>query len=107
MIFLRKIVIFHTKYPKKFRASLRSAQFLVLVLKAMRHQHYLNNGYGCLMTFIPQFVIVNCIAGGRHTSWRKTTDLLQEMIGTFLSLIGGAHPARAPPKIGKKYDVLA
>jgi hypothetical protein len=25
MIFLRKIVIFHTKYPKKFRASLRSA----------------------------------------------------------------------------------
>jgi hypothetical protein len=23
----RKIVIFHTKYPKKFRASLRSAQF--------------------------------------------------------------------------------
>jgi hypothetical protein len=27
MIFLRKIVIFHTKYPNKFRASLRSAQF--------------------------------------------------------------------------------
>jgi hypothetical protein len=27
MIFLRKIVIFHTKYPKIFRASLRSAQF--------------------------------------------------------------------------------
>jgi hypothetical protein len=27
MIFLRKIVIFHTKYPKSFRASLRSAQF--------------------------------------------------------------------------------
>ena len=27
MIFLRKIVIFHTKYPKNFRASLRSAQF--------------------------------------------------------------------------------
>jgi hypothetical protein len=27
MIFWRKIVIFHTKYPKKFRASLRSAQF--------------------------------------------------------------------------------
>jgi hypothetical protein len=26
MIFLRKIVIFHTKYPKNFRASLRSAQ---------------------------------------------------------------------------------
>ena len=26
-IFLRKIVIFHTKYPKTFRASLRSAQF--------------------------------------------------------------------------------
>ena len=26
-IFLRKIVIFHTKYPKYFRASLRSAQF--------------------------------------------------------------------------------
>jgi hypothetical protein len=26
MIFLRKIVIFHTKYPKDFRASLRSAQ---------------------------------------------------------------------------------
>ena len=26
-IFWRKIVIFHTKYPKKFRASLRSAQF--------------------------------------------------------------------------------
>ena len=25
MIFLLKIVIFHTKYPKKFRASLRSA----------------------------------------------------------------------------------
>ena len=23
----RKIVIFHTKYPKNFRASLRSAQF--------------------------------------------------------------------------------
>ena len=27
MIFWRKIVIFHTKYPTKFRASLRSAQF--------------------------------------------------------------------------------
>ena len=27
MILLRKIVIFHTKYPKKFRASLRSARF--------------------------------------------------------------------------------
>jgi hypothetical protein len=27
MIFLRKIVIFHTKYPKTFRASLRSVQF--------------------------------------------------------------------------------
>jgi hypothetical protein len=27
MIFWRKIVIFHMKYPKKFRASLRSAQF--------------------------------------------------------------------------------
>ena len=26
-IFWRKIVIFHTKYPKYFRASLRSAQF--------------------------------------------------------------------------------
>jgi hypothetical protein len=27
MIFWLKIVIFHTKYPKTFRASLRSAQF--------------------------------------------------------------------------------
>ena len=27
MIFWRKIVIFHTKYPKNVRASLRSAQF--------------------------------------------------------------------------------
>jgi hypothetical protein len=27
MIFWRKIVIFHTKYPKNFRASLRSTQF--------------------------------------------------------------------------------
>jgi hypothetical protein len=27
MIFWRKIVIFHTKYPKNFRASLRSAQY--------------------------------------------------------------------------------
>ena len=27
MIFWRKIVIFHTKYSKKFRASLRLAQF--------------------------------------------------------------------------------
>ena len=27
MIFLRKMVIFHTKYPKNVRASLRSAQF--------------------------------------------------------------------------------
>jgi hypothetical protein len=27
MIFWRKIVIFHTKYPQIFRASLRSAQF--------------------------------------------------------------------------------
>ena len=27
MIFLHKIVIFHTKYPKNVRASLRSAQF--------------------------------------------------------------------------------
>jgi hypothetical protein len=27
MIFWRKIVIFHTKYPTNFRASLRSAQF--------------------------------------------------------------------------------
>ena len=26
-IFWRKIVIFHTKYPKNLRASLRSAQF--------------------------------------------------------------------------------
>ena len=29
MIFWRKIVIFHTKYPKTFRASLRSAQFFL------------------------------------------------------------------------------
>jgi hypothetical protein len=29
MIFWRKIVIFHTKYPKIFRASLRSAQFFL------------------------------------------------------------------------------
>jgi hypothetical protein len=29
MIFLRKIVIFHTKYPKPFRSSLRSAQFFL------------------------------------------------------------------------------
>jgi hypothetical protein len=28
MIFWRKIVIFHRKYPNDFRASLRSAQFL-------------------------------------------------------------------------------
>jgi hypothetical protein len=28
MIFWRKIVIFHTKYPKYFRASLRSAQII-------------------------------------------------------------------------------
>jgi hypothetical protein len=28
MIFWRKIVIFHTKYPNNVRASLRSAQFL-------------------------------------------------------------------------------
>ena len=27
LIFWRKIVIFHTKYPKIFRASLRSAHF--------------------------------------------------------------------------------
>ena len=27
MIFLRKMVIFHAKYPQHFRASLRSAQF--------------------------------------------------------------------------------
>jgi hypothetical protein len=27
MIFWRKIVIFHTKYPKSFRASLRLGQF--------------------------------------------------------------------------------
>ena len=27
MIFLRKMVIFHMKYPKNVRASLRSAQF--------------------------------------------------------------------------------
>jgi hypothetical protein len=27
MIFLRKIVIFHTKYPNNFRASIRSAHF--------------------------------------------------------------------------------
>jgi hypothetical protein len=29
MIFWRKIVIFHKKYPKYFRASLRSAQFFL------------------------------------------------------------------------------
>jgi hypothetical protein len=29
MIFWRKIVIFHTKYPTNFRASLRSAQFFL------------------------------------------------------------------------------
>jgi hypothetical protein len=28
MIFWRKIVIFHTKYPKNVRPSLRSAQFV-------------------------------------------------------------------------------
>jgi hypothetical protein len=27
IFFLRNIVIFHTRYPKHFRASLRSAQF--------------------------------------------------------------------------------
>ena len=30
MIFLRKMVIFHTKYPKNFRASLRSVQFFTV-----------------------------------------------------------------------------
>ena len=29
MTFLHKIVIFHTKYPKNFRASLRSARFFL------------------------------------------------------------------------------
>ena len=29
MIFWRKILIFHTKYHNKFRASLRSAQFFL------------------------------------------------------------------------------
>jgi hypothetical protein len=29
MIFWRKIVIFHTNYPKNFSASLRSAQFFL------------------------------------------------------------------------------
>ena len=29
MIFWRKIVIFHTKYPNNFRASFRSAQFFL------------------------------------------------------------------------------
>ena len=29
MIFLRKIVIFHTKYPQNFRASLRSERFFL------------------------------------------------------------------------------
>jgi hypothetical protein len=29
MIFWRIIVIFHTKYPNNFRASLRSAQFFL------------------------------------------------------------------------------
>jgi hypothetical protein len=29
MIFWRKIVIFHTKYPNNFRASLRSAHFFL------------------------------------------------------------------------------
>ena len=29
MIFWRKIMIFHTKYPKNFRASLRSVQFFL------------------------------------------------------------------------------
>jgi hypothetical protein len=29
MIFWRKIVIFHTKYPKIFRTSLRSARFFL------------------------------------------------------------------------------
>jgi hypothetical protein len=29
MIFWRKIVIFHTKYPTNFRVSLRSAHFLL------------------------------------------------------------------------------
>jgi hypothetical protein len=29
MIFWRKIVIFHMKYSKNFRASLRSAQFVL------------------------------------------------------------------------------
>jgi hypothetical protein len=29
-VVLRKIVIFHTKYPKDFRASLRSAQFFLI-----------------------------------------------------------------------------
>jgi hypothetical protein len=30
MIFWRKIVIFHRKYPKNVRASLRSAQFVLV-----------------------------------------------------------------------------
>jgi hypothetical protein len=29
LFFWRKIVIFHTKYPKNFSASLRSAQFFL------------------------------------------------------------------------------
>jgi hypothetical protein len=39
IIFWRKIVIFHTKYPKHFRASLRSAQFFKYVTVQHRNQH--------------------------------------------------------------------
>ena len=36
MIFLRKMVIFHTKYPKNFRASPRSAQFFIVRLPNLK-----------------------------------------------------------------------
>jgi hypothetical protein len=37
VIFLRKMVIFHTKYPKNVRASFRSAQFFKVTRPSMKN----------------------------------------------------------------------
>ena len=60
MIFWRKIVIFHTKYPKYFRASLRSAQIFLSAPPPLTWNPGSAPVYSNRISFMYFFNVTNC-----------------------------------------------
>jgi hypothetical protein len=85
-IFWRKIVIFHTKYSKHFRASLRSAQFLP---QGVENRNILL-WFKCVLTALH----VNCII---------LFDKVQGLIQDFK--LGGGALKKIAPSGGRRENV--